>query len=273
MLGERVHLPVVAELGAAGRGERAHERAAADAARSRSRARRAAGTRARRSGGSRPRSSASSRVGGSFSPGSSSPDSIAAAKRSTTCWVSEVAPSRSSSDKSILYDLESTLVGRTLSLHGHTRNGCTTQEVTHMSNVTVRRSTSGDESALARLAALDSASPPRGPALIAEADTRMLAALPLGSGRPIADPFEPTRGARAAARAAPQRRSAPPASSRPVAARLPLAPARPPLTRLEASARYPGAPRRGSNQQPPPANGAGPLPQGRRRFAIPARRR
>ena len=61
-----------------------------------------------------------------------------------------------------------------------------------MTNVTVRRSTSGDESALARLAALDSASPPRGPALIAEADTRMLAALPLGAGRPIADPFEPT---------------------------------------------------------------------------------
>jgi hypothetical protein len=61
-----------------------------------------------------------------------------------------------------------------------------------MQNVTVRRSTSADESALARLAALDSASPPRGPALIAEADTRVLAALPLGSGRPIADPFEPT---------------------------------------------------------------------------------
>ena len=61
-----------------------------------------------------------------------------------------------------------------------------------MHNVTVRRSTSADESALARLAALDSASPPRGPALIAEADTRMLAALPLGAGRPLADPFEPT---------------------------------------------------------------------------------
>jgi hypothetical protein len=61
-----------------------------------------------------------------------------------------------------------------------------------MQNVTVRRSASGDESALARLAALDSASPPRGPALIAEADSRMLAALPLGAGRPIADPFQPT---------------------------------------------------------------------------------
>jgi hypothetical protein len=61
-----------------------------------------------------------------------------------------------------------------------------------MQNVTVRRSAPADESALARLAALDSASPPRGPALIAEADSRMLAALPMGAGRPIADPFEPT---------------------------------------------------------------------------------
>jgi hypothetical protein len=61
-----------------------------------------------------------------------------------------------------------------------------------MYNVTVRQSHTGDESAIARLAALDSSSPPRGPALIAEADSRMLAALPLGSGRAIADPFEPT---------------------------------------------------------------------------------
>jgi hypothetical protein len=61
-----------------------------------------------------------------------------------------------------------------------------------MKNITVRRSASGDESALARLAALDSASSPRGPALVAEADSRMLAALPLGSGRAVADPFEHT---------------------------------------------------------------------------------
>ena len=61
-----------------------------------------------------------------------------------------------------------------------------------MTNLTVRRSTSTDRADLARLAALDSASPPRGPSLIAEADSRMLAALPLGSGRAIADPFEPT---------------------------------------------------------------------------------
>jgi hypothetical protein len=61
-----------------------------------------------------------------------------------------------------------------------------------MLNVTVRRSRPADESGLARLAALDSARPLRGPALVAEADSRMLAALPLGSGRPIADPFAPT---------------------------------------------------------------------------------
>jgi hypothetical protein len=61
-----------------------------------------------------------------------------------------------------------------------------------MRNFTVRPSRPADESGLARLAALDSAKPLRGPALVAEADSRLLAALPLGSGRPIADPFEPT---------------------------------------------------------------------------------
>lgn len=58
--------------------------------------------------------------------------------------------------------------------------------------VTVRKAHAGDEPALARLAALDSGQTPRGPALVAEADARILAALPLGSGRPIADPFAPT---------------------------------------------------------------------------------
>jgi hypothetical protein len=61
-----------------------------------------------------------------------------------------------------------------------------------MTKITVRRAVAGDSSELERLAALDSARPPTGPALVAEADSRMLAALPLGSGRPIADPFEPT---------------------------------------------------------------------------------
>jgi hypothetical protein len=61
-----------------------------------------------------------------------------------------------------------------------------------MTDITVRRAVAGDRGELERLAALDSARPPSGPALVAEADSRMLAALPLGSGRPIADPFEPT---------------------------------------------------------------------------------
>jgi hypothetical protein len=61
-----------------------------------------------------------------------------------------------------------------------------------MIDITVRNAVSADRAELDRLAALDSATPPRGPALVAEADSRMLAALPLESGRPIADPFEPT---------------------------------------------------------------------------------
>jgi hypothetical protein len=61
-----------------------------------------------------------------------------------------------------------------------------------MANVTVRPSRPGDRPELERLAVLDSGTPPRGPALIAEADARIVAALPVGSGRPLADPFEPT---------------------------------------------------------------------------------
>jgi hypothetical protein len=61
-----------------------------------------------------------------------------------------------------------------------------------MQNITVRRTLSADRAELSRLAALDSASPPRGPALVAETDSRIVAALPLGPGRAIADPFERT---------------------------------------------------------------------------------
>jgi hypothetical protein len=61
-----------------------------------------------------------------------------------------------------------------------------------MTEITVRRSVPADGRELERLAALDGARTPSGPALVAEADSKMIAALPLGSGRPIADPFEPT---------------------------------------------------------------------------------
>ena len=58
--------------------------------------------------------------------------------------------------------------------------------------VTVRHATGRDQEELARLAALDSAAAVTVPALVAESDARIVAALPLGSGRPIADPFERT---------------------------------------------------------------------------------
>jgi hypothetical protein len=60
------------------------------------------------------------------------------------------------------------------------------------SHVTVREAHLGDDAALVRLAALDSGPVPERPALVAESDARILAALPFGSGRPVADPFEPT---------------------------------------------------------------------------------
>jgi hypothetical protein len=61
-----------------------------------------------------------------------------------------------------------------------------------LERVTVRHARAEDAGALERLAALDSAHAPGGPLLLAESDARILAALPLGSGRAIADPFEPT---------------------------------------------------------------------------------
>jgi len=64
--------------------------------------------------------------------------------------------------------------------------------MSHSKEISVRSATAADRVELARLAALDSRRPVAGSVLIAEADARIVAALPLGSGRPIADPFEPT---------------------------------------------------------------------------------
>ena len=50
---------------------------------------------------------------------------------------------------------------------------------------------------LARLAALDSARPLRGQALVAVVDGKLVAAISLGDGRVIADPLAPTAEARA----------------------------------------------------------------------------
>ncbi len=59
--------------------------------------------------------------------------------------------------------------------------------------ITIRLATPDDESALTRLAALDSAeAAPGGRVLLAEVDGELHAALSLEDGSAIADPFRPT---------------------------------------------------------------------------------
>ncbi|MBI5106875.1 MAG: hypothetical protein HZB46_18160 [Solirubrobacterales bacterium] len=60
-----------------------------------------------------------------------------------------------------------------------------------MSATVIRFTTSDDDQRLARLAALDSQAALRGPALAAEVDGELRAAIDL-AGRVIADPFRPT---------------------------------------------------------------------------------
>ena len=56
----------------------------------------------------------------------------------------------------------------------------------------IRRAARGDTRRLRMLAELDSGPAPSGPALVAEVDGRLVAALPLDGGRPVADPFVPS---------------------------------------------------------------------------------
>ncbi len=64
---------------------------------------------------------------------------------------------------------------------------------TPVSRVTLRYAAAADAKRLRVLAELDSAVAPTGPALVAEIDGRLRAALPLDGGAPFADPFH--RGA------------------------------------------------------------------------------
>jgi|SRR5580704_6798969 hypothetical protein len=64
---------------------------------------------------------------------------------------------------------------------------------TPVTRVTLRYAAAADAQGLRNLAELDSAEPLAGPALVAEIDGRIRAALPLDGGTPIADPFH--RGA------------------------------------------------------------------------------
>ncbi len=60
--------------------------------------------------------------------------------------------------------------------------------------VAIRRATDADCERLAVLAVLDEVELPDGPFLVAEEDGEIEAALPLSGGRPVSDPFLPTRG-------------------------------------------------------------------------------
>ena len=61
-------------------------------------------------------------------------------------------------------------------------------------DVTVRFASRGDTEDLRRLAELDSGPVPTGTTLVGEVDGELVAALPVGGGRALADPFRPTAG-------------------------------------------------------------------------------
>lgn len=61
-------------------------------------------------------------------------------------------------------------------------------------SVAIRPARGADESAVERLAQLDTAPTPHGDVLLAERDGEVVAALPLDGGRPVADPFRRTAG-------------------------------------------------------------------------------
>lgn len=63
---------------------------------------------------------------------------------------------------------------------------------THSGAIVIRRATDADIRTLADLAALDSRAPLTGPALLAEIDGDVLAALDTADGSVAADPFAPT---------------------------------------------------------------------------------
>ena len=60
---------------------------------------------------------------------------------------------------------------------------------TPVTRLTIRYASAADDAALNHLAELDSARPPSVPALVAEVDGRLRAALPLDGAAPISDPF------------------------------------------------------------------------------------
>jgi hypothetical protein len=80
--------------------------------------------------------------------------------------------------------------------------------------VLLRTARAGDDPDLIRLAALDGARPLAGPALVAEENGAMIAALCLSTGRAVADPFVQSLYAVALLREHAAHRQAPPAAPR-----------------------------------------------------------
>jgi len=78
-------------------------------------------------------------------------------------------------------------------LHEAARRARIESDSTPVTRVTLRYASAGDAERLHTLAELDSSSAPVGPALVAEVDGRIRAALPLDGTEPISDPFH--RGA------------------------------------------------------------------------------
>jgi hypothetical protein len=81
---------------------------------------------------------------------------------------------------------------RELRVHGRRADAADSPD-TPVTRVTLRFAAAADGARLRRLAELDSAAPPSEPALVAEIDGRLRAALPLDGGPAISDPFH--RGA------------------------------------------------------------------------------
>jgi hypothetical protein len=61
-----------------------------------------------------------------------------------------------------------------------------------MENITIRVATAADQAAIRRLAVLDSAFPPKGDVLLAEAGNELWAAVGVDTGHAVADPVRPS---------------------------------------------------------------------------------
>jgi len=94
-----------------------------------------------------------------------------------------------------------------------------------VSSMTIRYATDRDAAAVARLAALDSARVPDGALLVAEIDGELWAAVAIGRGVAIADPFRPSGPVVELLRARTRQLAAdaPPRWRRPALARAPQA--------------------------------------------------